>query len=100
MAQVIYELIAPPPQALRKAKLDNLALVPGSLLPFKKEWQQLANSLPEGSTLIILPFSDSSARRTLEKVSSSLKAKGHAVMTVSAERVSFPAQLGVVRQDL
>ena len=26
-----------PPRALRKAKLDNLALVPGSLLPFKAE---------------------------------------------------------------
>ena len=57
-----------PPLALRKGKLDNLALVPGSLLPFKKEWQQLANSPPEGSTLIILPASDTRQRQTLEKV--------------------------------
>ena len=80
----------PPHRAIRKAKLDNLALVPGSLLPFKKEWQQLANSLPEGSTLIILPSSDSSARRTLEKVSSSMKAKGRQVRILTQEQFAPP----------
>ncbi len=78
-----------PPRVVRKAKLDNLALVPDSLLPFEKERQELANQLPAGSTLIILPSSDSSARRTLEKVSSMLKAKGHRVRTLPAELVSL-----------
>ena len=73
-----------PPHALRKAKLDNLALVPGSLLPFKEEWQKLANDLPEGSTLIILPSSNGSARQTLENVSCSMKAKGQRVTTLPA----------------
>ncbi len=77
-----------PPRALRKAKLDNLALVPGSLLPFKEEWQKLANDLPEGSTLIILPCSNGSARQTLEKVSRSMKAKGQRVTTLSQDQ--FP----------
>jgi hypothetical protein len=44
-----------PPPALRKAHLDNLAIVPASLLPGKAEWQALANALPAGSTLIVLP---------------------------------------------
>lgn len=44
-----------PPLGLRRAKLDNLALVPASLLPFKAKWQRLANDLPEGNILIILP---------------------------------------------
>jgi len=77
-----------PPRTLRKAKLDNLTLVPGSLLPFKEEWQKVANGLPQGTTLIVLPSSDSSARRTLEKVSSSMKAKGRRVATLPAELVS------------
>ncbi len=76
-----------PPHLLRKAKLDNLALVPGSLLPFKREWQELANQLPEGSTLIVLPSSDCPVRRTLEKVSSTLRAKGHQITTLPAELV-------------
>ncbi len=28
-----------PPRRLRKARLDNLVLVPASLLPFKEQWQ-------------------------------------------------------------
>ena len=79
-----------PPMTLRKAKLDNLSLVPGSLLPFKDHWQELANQLPEGSTLIILPTKDSPPRKTLERVSSSMKARGRRVFTLSADRVGRP----------
>ena len=78
--------LAPPPTALRRARLDNLALVPGSLLPFKQEWQALANQLPAGATLIVLPASDGAARATLQKVSRSLRAKGHTVATIPARR--------------
>jgi hypothetical protein len=78
----------PPPQTLRKAKLDNLALVPGSLLPFKKEWQQLADSLPEGSTLIVLPAAKGAARTTLLKVSQSLKSNGRRVITLALDQIS------------
>ena len=86
-----------PPQAVSRAKLDNLALVPGSLLSQKDKWRGLLDELPAGSRLIILPSADSSARRTLQKVSSSLQAKGKRVTTVSADSVSSPAsttQLG------
>jgi hypothetical protein len=49
----------PPPQALRKAKLDNLVLVPASLLPLKGRYQAIANQEVAGTTLIVLPASDS-----------------------------------------
>jgi hypothetical protein len=75
-----------PPATLGKAKLDNLVLVPGSLLPFKEEWQALANQLPAGATLIVLPVSDGAARATLQKVSRSLQAKGRTVATMPARR--------------
>jgi hypothetical protein len=36
-----------PPRALRRpgVGLDNVALVPSSLLPFNREWQEVANGL-------------------------------------------------------
>ncbi len=34
------------PSPLRRAKLDNLALVTGNLLPYKAVWQAVANCLP------------------------------------------------------
>ena len=76
-----------PPRALRRpdVRLDNLALVPASLLPFKTEWQTMANSLPQGTTLIILPQTDTPQRRILQRVATRLQAKGRRVAMLSAE---------------
>jgi hypothetical protein len=72
----------PPPRALRKAKLDNLALLPASLLPFKAEYQAIANQQPPGTTLVVLPPGDSLPRRTLELVVTRMQAKGQAVLVL------------------
>jgi hypothetical protein len=77
-----------PPRALRRrgVKLDNLALVSGSLLPAKARWQALANDLPPGAILICLPSEPSRQRRVLEIVARQLSIKGHRVRTVAAEQ--------------
>ena len=80
----------PPPRALRGAKLDNVALVPASLLPYKAEYQAIANQQPPGSTLIVLPASETRQRQTLEQVASGLRAKGRHVATVQARRFTVP----------
>jgi hypothetical protein len=66
-----------------------VALVPASLLPFKREWQAVANGLPKGS---VLQCSTTSARqkKILEQVSAHLKRKGHRVRTLPAERFTEP----------
>lgn len=73
------------PRRVRKAQLDNVALVPANLLPFKKEYQAIANGLPAGGMLIILPKADSPQRRALESVAADLKTKGQAVMVRRAK---------------
>jgi hypothetical protein len=74
-----------PPTALQRARLDNLAIVPASLLPEKAEWQALANTLPVGSTLIVLPSKPSAARSALEQVSRNLSAHGSRVTTIEQD---------------
>jgi hypothetical protein len=44
---------AEPPMRLKKARLDNIALVPASLLPMKGTYQPIANNLPTGSVLCV-----------------------------------------------
>ena len=66
----------PPPRAIRKAKLDNLALVPGSLLPFKNKWQPLANQQPQGTVLLVLPLCDTPHRRKLRELAERMMANG------------------------
>lgn len=79
---------ARPPRALRRpgVHLDNLAIVPASLLPLKGQWQGIANGLPEGGVLIILPPANTPSREILDKVVALLQAWGHQVTTVPAER--------------
>ena len=79
-----------PPKALRRAqvKLDNVALVPGSLLPFKNQYQEIANSLPKGGILIVFPH-ELKQRRAFEKTAVQLKQKGRITM-ISADHFARP----------
>ena len=78
------------PRAVRKARLDNLAVVPASLLPFKEQWQDVANSKPEEHVVSVLPEMENRPRSVLERVAAELRKKGHEVMTISAEQFGQP----------
>ena len=86
-----YHLIKSP-RAVRKARLDNLALVPASLLPFKDQWQDVANSKPGEHVLIVLPEMEKRPRHFLERVAAELREKGHQVTTISAEEFGQPGE--------
>ena len=75
------------PRALhrRTVKLDNLALVPASLLPYKAQWQQLANELPTGSVLVCVPMKEDKPRPPFLAVARTLRAKGLTVRAVNAQ---------------
>ena len=64
-----------------------MPLVPASLLPYKKEWQAVANGMPNGSVLLC-STTNPKHKKILEQVSVHLKRKGHRVMTLSAERIA------------
>ncbi len=64
---------------------QNLALVPGSLLAQRALWQQLANSLPTGGVLVVLPVADGPQRRALLSAAVFLQVAGHQVTTLPAD---------------
>ena len=78
-----------PPAALRQrhVRLDNIALVPASLLPRKATYQALANTLPQGELLIVLPSDNMQEQRTLQKVATLWRAKGRRVTTIVADQL-------------
>ena len=78
---------ARPPRALRRrgVELDNVALVPASLLPYKGQWQALANRLPAGSILVCVPMREQKPRRPYLAVARTLRDKGVTVRAVRAE---------------
>ncbi len=82
---------SPPPHRLKTARLDNIALVPASLLPFKHTYQQLANALPQGSILCVQSRS-ARHKRILERVAAFLKTHSRQVLTLPVERIKKTSQ--------
>jgi len=77
--------ISNPPAALRKARLDNITLVPASLLPLKGTYQPIANRLPKGSILCV-PGTQRQ-QRILAKVTQFFRQNGRSVVTLPLERL-------------
>ncbi len=82
-----------PPKALRRRNvtLDNVALVPGNLLPYKSVYQEIANRLPKGGPLIVLP-QELGKRRAFEQTAVQLKQKGRRITTISAGHFARPTE--------
>lgn len=74
--------IGNPPKTLRKAKLDNIALVPASLLYQKGKYQTIANNLPGNGVLICETDKKERTSRILDSVATFFRQKGHFVKTL------------------
>jgi hypothetical protein len=64
--------------------LDNVALVPAALLPFEEHWQKIANDLPYGDVLIVLPW-QTKQRRVARFVALRLREKGKRVRVMGRD---------------
>ena len=78
-----------PPAALRRpgVTLDNIAIVPASLLPLKTKYQAIADELPRGSVLLVLPRRESRYRKLLVQLAGRFAARGDQVTTRTSEVV-------------
>ncbi len=71
-----------PPRAIRKARLDNIALVPASLLYRKGKYQTIANNLPGRGVLICEADNKERIGHILERVAEFFRQHGHFVKTL------------------
>jgi len=85
-----------PPAKLKKARLDNIALVPASLLSLKGIYQPIANTLPKGSVLCV-PQTQRQ-QKILANVASFLRCKGYQVITLPIERITRSVRKNPRRQ--
>src|SRR6266487_3957929 len=75
-----------PPTRLKKARLDNIALVPASLLKNKEIYQLIANSLPTGSVLAVP--GTLRQQKIMAKVTSFFRDHGRSVITMPIEKIT------------
>ena len=75
-----------PPKVLLKARMDNIAIVPASMLGFKALWQTAANTLPKGGVLLCHTQQNTRQRILLERIGETFRQQGHAVMHLPVEQ--------------
>ncbi len=83
---ILPYLITEPPARLKKARLDNIALVPASLLKNKAIYQLIANSLPTGSVLAVP--GTLRQQKIIAKVTSFFRDHGRSVITMPIEKIT------------
>ena len=76
-----------PPQALLNARLDNIAIVPASMLPLPQTLKEKVNTLPKGGVFLCYKKDNSRQRMILERVEETLREHGHAVKSMSVGEV-------------
>jgi hypothetical protein len=76
-----------PPKALLKARLDNIAIVPASMLPLTKTLKEKVNTLPEGAVFLCYAAENPRQRKLLERVGETFREQGHAVRSMSMGEV-------------
>jgi len=73
-----------PPKRLQRARMDNIAIVPASLLFQSGKVKAAANRLPTGSVLLCQPTQERT-RRILAGVATYFRSHGHQVTTLPTE---------------
>ena len=80
-------MIMNPPKALLKARLDNIAIVPASMLPLPQTLKEKVNTLPKGGVFLCYARENSRQRKILERVEETFREQGHVVRSLSMSEV-------------
>jgi hypothetical protein len=76
-----------PPQAILNARLDNIAIVPASMLPLPQTLKEKVNTLPKGGVFLCYAKENSRQRKILERVEETFREQGHMVKSMSVGEV-------------
>jgi hypothetical protein len=76
-----------PPEALLKARLDNIMIVPASMLPLTKTLKEKVKTLPKGGVFLCYAKENSRQRKILERVEETFREHGHEVTSMSVGEV-------------
>jgi hypothetical protein len=76
-----------PPKALLKARLDNIAIVPASMLPLPQTLKEKVNTLPQGAVFLCYAEENTRQRKILARVEETFREQGYAVTSMSVGEV-------------
>ena len=76
-----------PPQSIRRARFNNIAIVPASALPYRDSLKEILNDMPKGGVLLCHTGQNPKQEKILKRVAERFRNLGHAVLnlTLSSE---------------
>jgi hypothetical protein len=77
-----------PPRAILNARLDNIAIVPASMLPLTKVLKNKVNTLPQGAVFLCYAEENPRQRKIIERVGETFREQGHTVRSMSVGEVN------------
>ena len=80
-------MITHPPKAILNARMDNIAIVPASLLPLTDTLKEKVNTLPKGGVFLCYAKENTRQKKILERVGETFREQGHAVKSMSVGEV-------------
>jgi hypothetical protein len=84
--QYRYKLTRPP-RALIRARLDNIAIMPASMLAGKESLKEKVNTLPRGQVFLCHIKENTKQKRVLERVKEVFHRLGYVVTLLPIEQV-------------
>ncbi len=75
-----------PPRAIRQATLDNIAIVPASMLMDKKDLKEKVKKLPRRQVFLCHTKENTKQRQVLERVKEIFRRLGYTVTLLSMEQ--------------
>jgi hypothetical protein len=63
--------------------MDNIAIVPASMLPLTQTLKEKVNTLPKGGVFLCYARENSRQRKIIERVGETFREHGHAVKSMS-----------------
>ena len=76
-----------PPQAIRQARLDNIAIVPASMLTDKEDLKEKVKKLPRRQVFLCHTKENTKQKQVLERVKEIFRHLGYAVTLLPMEQV-------------
>jgi hypothetical protein len=70
-----------------EARLDNIAIMPASMLPLTETLKEKVNTLPQGAVFLCYAAENTRQQKLLERVGETFRQHGHAVMNLSMGEV-------------
>ena len=62
-----------------RLRSDTPTMIPASELPFREEWRLIANALPRGAVLFVVPEGETASKQSMPRLAARVRSQGRPI---------------------